>query len=118
MSWRVCSKPGCPELVPTPGRCEQCTRESERRRGTASSRGYGTRHTRRFREAVLARQPFCALGCGRPSVHADHYPIDRRTLELRGLDPDDPQYGRGLCARCHSRETAREQPGGWNARVY
>lgn len=118
MAWKACSTPGCPELVPTPGRCDQCTRESERRRGSAASRGYGTRHTRRFREAVLARQPFCALGCGRPSAHADHYPLDRRTLELRGFDPDDPKHGRGLCARCHSRETAREQPGGWNARVY
>jgi len=118
MAWQACSRPGCPELVPASGRCDQCKRGAERRRGTAASRGYGRRHRTRFREAVLAKHPYCALGCGRPSVHADHWPLDRRTLVLRGADPDDPANGRGLCPSCHSKETAREQPGGWNARGY
>jgi 5-methylcytosine-specific restriction protein A len=48
-------------------------------------------------------------------VHADHWPLSRRELTEQGLDPDDPRHGRGLCARCHSSETARHQPGGWNA---
>ncbi|EHR60375.1 hypothetical protein SaccyDRAFT_1472 [Saccharomonospora cyanea NA-134] len=104
---KVCSTPGCPELTKA-GRCDECRRTADRRRGSSSQRGYGTRHARVFREAVLARQPWCALGCGRPSAHADHYPVDRRTLVLRGADPDDPANGRGLCHRCHSKVTARE----------
>jgi 5-methylcytosine-specific restriction protein A len=47
---------------------------------------------------------------------ADHYPLSRRELVAQGLDADDSQYGRGLCHRHHSQETARLQPGGFNAR--
>jgi 5-methylcytosine-specific restriction protein A len=48
---------------------------------------------------------------------ADHWPRDRRELERLGLDPDDPQHGRGLCASCHGKHTAKTQPGGFNARA-
>lgn len=109
----VCSVPGCPTLTDA-GRCAEHQREAEQRRGTARQRGYGTQHERRFRPGVLAKHPTCVL-CGRaPSTQADHYPLSRRELVERGLDPNDPQNGRGLCARCHSRETARHQPGGWH----
>jgi 5-methylcytosine-specific restriction protein A len=53
--------------------------------------------------------------CGERSTDADHFPLDRRELERRGLDPDDPAYGRGLCGAHHRSETARLQPGGWAA---
>lgn len=46
---------------------------------------------------------------------ADHWPLSRRELLERGLDADDPEHGRGLCKRHHDQETARNQPGGWNA---
>lgn len=121
--WRVCSTPGCPEYTEG-GRCTEHRREAEQRRGTARQRGYGGRHERRFRPGVLVRDPTCvcsderhghAAPCGRLSVHADHWPLSRRELVEQGLDPDDPQHGRGLCQPCHSSETARSQPGGWNA---
>jgi 5-methylcytosine-specific restriction protein A len=47
---------------------------------------------------------------------ADHWPLSRRELAERGMDPDDPAHGRGLCHGCHSKETAINQPGGFNAR--
>jgi 5-methylcytosine-specific restriction protein A len=47
----------------------------------------------------------------KPSVHADHWPIDKKTLIARGLDSNDPKYGRGLCAECHNRSTALEHGG-------
>lgn len=50
-----------------------------------------------------------------PAVIADHYPLSRKELLARGLDPDDPRHGRGLCKRCHDQETADRQPGGWAA---
>lgn len=122
---KVCSTVGCPELVAT-GRCEQHDREAEQRRGSAAQRGYGARHSTSFRTAVLTAQPICTCDstdckhhgarCWAPSKHADHYPRDRRELERLGLNPNDPQYGRGLCASCHSTHTAHAQPGGWNAR--
>lgn len=114
---RVCSTPGCPELTQG-GRCAGCQSDAERRRGTRAQRGYGHRHKERFREGVLAKHPVCVTCGNAPATEADHYPVDKRTLELRGLNADDPIYGRGLCKECHSKETARNQPGGWNSQLY
>ncbi|WP_432136817.1 holin [Streptomyces sp. bgisy154] len=112
--WRVCTVPGCPEFTQG-GRCPEHQRAAEKKRGTARQRGYGGQHETRFRPGVLAKNPTCVL-CGQaPSVHADHHPLSRRDLEARGLDPNDPRHGRGLCSPCHSGETAKHQPGGWNA---
>jgi 5-methylcytosine-specific restriction protein A len=63
---------------------------------------------------VLDRDPICVLCELAVSTVADHYPHSRRELIALHLDPDDPQYGRGLCKRCHDTETATNQPGGWN----
>jgi 5-methylcytosine-specific restriction protein A len=115
----TCSTPGCPELVES-GRCDGCSRQAEQRRGSSSARGYGKRHRQQFRRAVLERDINCVLciagGTWTPATVADHWPLSRRELTARGLDPDDPKHGRGLCATCHNRETARNQPGGWNER--
>lgn len=120
--WTVCSTPGCPEYTQH-GRCDEHRRQAERARGTARQRGYDRTHETRFRPAVLARDPQCVCRdtshghpdpCGQPSQHADHWPLDRRELVARGLDPNDPKHGRGLCAPCHSSETAHHQPGGFN----
>lgn len=107
----------CPEIVPA-GRCTACDTAADRKRGTAADRGY-TRGHRTFRTAVLRRDPICVIpGCYQPSKHADHHPQDRRELVALGLNPNDPQYGRGLCASHHSSETAANpaQRGGWNVR--
>lgn len=123
---KICSTNGCPNTT-TSGRCDSCRAAAEQRRGTSTDRGYGHRHRRRFRRGVLQRDPFCTctdeqhqhhLGrrCITVSTVADHHPLDRRQLVERGLDPDDPQYGRGLCEPCHNAHTAQAQPGGWNAR--
>lgn len=110
---RICTVPGCPEYT-TGGRCDEHRREAEVRRGTARQRGYGRGHEQQFRPGVLARDPVCVLCKAAPSVHADHYPLSRRELVAAGLDPNDPEHGRGLCGRCHSSETATHQPGGWH----
>lgn len=106
--------PGCPELTDG-GRCQAHARQADRRRGTATQRGYGSRHRTRFRAKVLERDRICVVCKRAPATEADHYPMDRRTLVLKGLDPDDPKHGQGLCKPCHSRRTAQLQPGGWNA---
>lgn len=121
----VCTTKGCLSLVPH-GRCDDCKRKSEAQRGSASQRGYGSHHRRAFRRAVLVKHPLCVCTdtshdnhgaqCLRPSQHADHWPVDRRTLELRGENPNEPKHGRGLCGPCHSKHTSSEQPGGWNQR--
>lgn len=121
---QVCSRTTCPNLS-TSGKCDQCRAADEQQRGTSRQRGYGYRHETRFRAGVLKRDPLCTCTtpghghggqCLIPSKHADHWPLSRTDLVAKGMDPNDPKHGRGLCPRCHSRETSVHQPGGWNAR--
>lgn len=120
----------CPEIVPSgTSRCEQCTRQAETTRGTARQRGYGRGH-RAFRSRVLARDPYCVCDdtshdnhsgrgtCYARATVADHWPRSRRELVAAGENPNDPRFGRGLCASCHSKVTAAnpDQRGGWNIR--
>jgi len=113
---RVCSIHGCATLYPTDqgSRCRQHVKEADRARGTATERGYGSSGHRRFRAAVLNRDPICVLCQVREATVADHYPHSRKELLELGLNPNDPQYGRGLDKRCHDQETAIHQRGGWN----
>jgi 5-methylcytosine-specific restriction protein A len=110
----ICNVPRCPEYTDS-GRCEDHRREADQRRGTAAQRGYSGPDWARARAAVLARDPQCVLGCGRPSTVADHWPTSRRDLLAAGVtNPDAPERMRGVCRPCHSTETAHHQPGGWN----
>lgn len=45
---RVCSQPGCPELIPKPGYCTARghAQQKERARGTRQERGYDANHVR------------------------------------------------------------------------
>lgn len=114
-AWRVCTNPTCPELHQGQGRCPNCTNQADRNR-RPDGNPYGTAGHRRFRTAVLTRDPICTLCELAVSTVADHHPRSRKELLDMGLDPNDPQYGRGLDAKCHNKETARNQPGGWNQR--
>ncbi|MFJ4687068.1 holin [Streptomyces sp. NPDC088789] len=104
-------------------KCAPCLARSRRDRPSAAAQGYGREHRDRFRAGVLRRDRTCvcteeqhghATPCGAPSVHADHHPLSKRELRERGLDENHPAYGRGLCHPCHSSETGRHQPAGWN----
>lgn len=123
---KVCNVPGCPTLT-THGKCADHAKQADRSRGTATQRGYTGRAHQAFRDAVLLRDPLCQctsecqhhLGqteCLHLSTVADHWPTSKRDLEQSGRDSNDPTAGRGLCKPCHDRETALNQPGGWNDR--
>ena len=109
--------PRCLTVTPAGQRCPTCAQRNPSR-GSPAERGYNSEHRQRFRADVLRAQPYCVLclleGRLTPSTDADHYPLSRRELVARGLDPNDPAHGRGLCSLCHKRETAKHQPGGWN----
>lgn len=76
MTARVCSVPGCPNLVDR-GRCEaHATRRpsspSRNHHGISPSRrGHGYDY-QRARAALLEDGPLCAWGCGRPATTADY----------------------------------------------
>lgn len=64
---------------------------------------------------MLDKDPICVACHLAVATVADHYPLSRRELVIRGMDPNDARHGRGLCKPCHDASTAREQPGGWHA---
>lgn len=112
MAGRVCNVHGCPTISDKP-RCPAHAKAADQARGTATQRGYGVEHRKRFREGVLAKHPICQVCKRTPSTVADHYPLSKRELIEQGMDSNDPAHGRGLCVPCHSRETAEHQPGGF-----
>lgn len=86
-------------------RCPEHTYKDPR--PNARQRGYDSRHER-DRARLLAERPHCEE-CGAPATVLDH--IDGfGPLGPFGHDPDNH---RALCASCHGRRTARDQPGGW-----
>lgn len=98
-------------------RCEEHRKAAGRARAKnrPELRYYGTAKHKAWRAAVLRRDPVCVICKAVPSTHADHYPRSLTDLLEIGLPLDDMDNGRGLCHSCHSRETGRLQPGGWNA---
>lgn len=131
MSWRVCSTPGCPNLIETPARkCDACTRAQRDRTRTRGRNPYNTKGHQSFRRQVLARDPYCTCPgdpehggcgkhkglCGKPSTIADHYPYERIELIDMRLNPNDPKFGRGLCKQCHDVKTGRTRPAGFNTK--
>ena len=122
MPWRVCSTPGCASLIQAGSRCDNCRKAQDMQRRPHGN-PYNTRGHQWFRSRVLARDPRCTCTgqcgrhtglCGKPSTVADHYPTERVDLIAMGLDPNDPQYGRGICKACHDAKTARSKPAGFN----
>lgn len=113
---RVCSVSGCPNLYPREQgtRCTTHRKEADKARGTATQRGYTSKGHQQFRSATLNRNPICVLCHIRQATVADHYPHSRKELIELGLNPNDPEYGRGLCETCHNTQTATNQPGGWH----
>lgn len=110
---KVCNVTGCPELFEGKGgRCPTHSREARAQR--IDNRVYNTPGHARFRAAVLHRDPVCVIpGCIQWATVADHYPRTRRELIDLGLDPNNPEHGRGLCAQHHNMHTAATSPGGF-----
>lgn len=78
-------------------------RDSDRRRGSSTDRGYGTAW-RNYAHAFLMEHPVCACGCNRPATHVDHIvPVD-------GADDSlfwNSENHQGLTHACHNRKTKR-----------
>lgn len=113
---RACPHVGCPEIT-AGGPCDAHRDQADDRRGSARQRGYDSAWEHR-RARYLRREEnlFCLL-CGGLANVADHHPLSRRQLLEQGVpDPDADHRLRPLCTSCHNAETARNQPGGWNAR--
>ena len=110
---RICNIPGCPN----PTEQSRCLKHRQQARAARTdNKVYSTSGHQAFRAAVLKRDPICVTCHMAVSTVADHHPRTRRELVTLGLNPNDPTHGRGLCATCHNKHTARTSPGGWNRR--
>ncbi|MFA5385639.1 MAG: HNH endonuclease signature motif containing protein [Eubacteriales bacterium] len=111
---RPCTYPGCPELTDG-GRCEKHKKQEARRydeqRGTAASRGYGSRW-QEARLVYLRRHPLCVVCEKEGKITAgtvvDHIIPHRGNRELFW----DVNNWQTLCTSHHSEKTARED-GRW-----
>lgn len=118
-AFSVCSAPGCPTLVARAGRCQSCKAEAQAKRRSASRKGYDSAWTR-TRRAYLRAHPWCEC------AECDALPMPLRPAatevdHIDGLGPLGPRGHdwdnlRSMTKAHHSRETARNQPGGWNDR--
>ncbi|MCO6011428.1 hypothetical protein NE236_41410 [Actinoallomurus purpureus] len=118
-SCRGCTACGdrCPTLVPS-GRCTDCARAADRRRGSGSARGWNNRWAT-FSKRYLRDHPICACTadwcahihqpgqCGQPATDPDHKDGTGRNGP-RAFDPDNLI---GLCHPCHSRKTIHQDGG-------
>lgn len=103
-----CAFPGCPNLIRSGQYCmeheKQIARAYDAGRGSASSRGYGSKW-RGVRGAYLARHPICADPFG---VHGAVVVLATQVHHIKprregGSDADENL--KALCAACHSRIT-------------
>lgn len=88
-----------------PARLRVHARRDETNRPNASARGYTDKRHRAWRQAVLTRDAWACVMCGRidQANHADHVlPI------ASGGARYDIKNGQTLCLKCHSAKTARE----------
>lgn len=100
MAPRPCTD--CRRLIPSGGRCLDCRRAADQRRGTATQRGYGPEHRAR-RAALLDEEPWChrfsvsGYPCPYRDAGSPVNPLSRHHLGAKD-DPADTI----LCARCNS----------------
>ena len=121
MTLTVCTERDCPNLS-NGGRCPECRaaarRNSDKRRGTSAQRGYDARW-QRTRTHYLRDHPTCECDDCLPLPPAQRPPADdvhhRDGLGPNGPRGHDPTNLQAMAHVHHSRRTARDQPGGWNA---
>lgn len=116
---RICSTPGCPEIVPT-GKCARHKRIARKKTDERVGRIRGSRW-RDIRKNVFKSQagrcfcPGCEMcntrnkkQCFREAIEVDHI------IPLRdGGAPTDRGNLRGLCHECHDVKTRAEQKAAW-----
>lgn len=102
-TWRVCSTSGCGELAPKGGKCPECRRVAELRRGTAAQRGYDAKW-RETRRRKLSAVGICEFPrCNEPATDVHH-------LVGGPLDPTGHQldFLKSYCHAHHSVITGSE----------
>lgn len=103
-----CTEPGCPRLVPSPGRCLEHKRQADKqaKRAQPWRKLYDDPRWPPLSARVRAEEPLCRFGCGRRSVLVDHIETVRERPDLAFVRANL----RALCQSCHSSRTSRDNP--------
>lgn len=117
---QVCTTHGCP-CQTWGGRCPACKKAARSKRAAKERRnGHSDPHWKRFARRYLELSPYCECSeCAeQPRIMR---PAATQVHHIDGLGPNgphgySPENLMRVAARCHSRITAAEQPGGWNDR--
>lgn len=102
---RICSEPGCPNLLNKPGKCPTHRSRSERQRGTPAQRGYGTDHAQeraRWEPEVRAGRVRCAK-CRRLLRPTEPWDLGHTTDRTGWTGPECITCNRGEGGRMASR---------------
>ena len=110
---KLCAVPGCPNIINVgetycAEHLKLKRKFGDRRRGSASSRGYD-RNWQRLRKLVLHSEPLCRE-CKRPGRHTPATEVDH-IVPLAAGGTNDFENLQPLCHECHSRKTATENGG-------
>jgi len=105
----ICRKPGCNELVPTPGYCSKHKNETpfrslENRKSDEDRRFYNSYRWQKTSREHRRRYPLCSRCSSRGyvvPVQLVHHDPDRKELIRLGISPYDHDYLHSLCNRCH-----------------
>lgn len=106
-----CRTPRCRGRATRRGLCENCSREDERTRGSAATRGYDA-YWRKRRLEFIASHPTCDE-CPEPTAEPDHI-VPVREARAQGWTETRIHADENLRPKCkthHSRRTALEQSG-------
>ncbi len=121
---RYCTAPRCRNLVQR-GRCLACAKDTakqyDRIRGTASSRGYGSKWAR-YRAKFLHNYPLCGdrpqfapetkdSECAAAGLYIAASVVDHIVPVTGPDDPTfyEPQAHQALCKSCHDKKRQRER---------
>lgn len=103
MAKRVCSEPGCGQLVDR-GLCSTHRAEARRRRGTTTQQGYGWAHQKRRARLVPQAIGTRCPRCGNPMT--DPTEMDAAHTTPVALDPTSVA-DHVLCATCNRSDGGR-----------
>lgn len=104
-----CRYPGCGNLIPLPGYCDNHKKAvvGWDHTKTTTQRGYG-QSWRKLRKIILERDSYLCQQCKRRGTVRAATEVDHIIPKFKGGD-DDHDNLEAICKQCHASKTAKEK---------